>query len=235
MSKKIIFSGGGSGGHIFPAINLMKHFFEKKYDVLLVTDNRGNNFIKNNSPFKSYTLNTDTPTNKNLFKKIFSYVLIFFSIIRSIFIIKKEKPDLLFGLGGYVSFPIGLASRFFNIPLIIYENNMVFGRTNNYLSSFSKKILISTKVEKNFPRQYKNKTFEVGAILDKNIIKYSRSEESINKEEFTILVLGGSQGAEVFANIIPSAIKMIKELGYKVEVNQQCIKKQKESLMDVIK
>ena len=47
MSKKIIFSGGGTGGHIFPAINLMKHFFDKKYKVLLITDIRGKNFIKN--------------------------------------------------------------------------------------------------------------------------------------------------------------------------------------------
>ena len=98
MSKKIIFSGGGTGGHIFPAINLMKHFFDKGYKVLLVTDNRGNNFIKNYSEFKSYILSAGTPTNKNLFKKFFSYFLIFYSIIRSIIILKKEKPDLIFGL-----------------------------------------------------------------------------------------------------------------------------------------
>ena len=71
MSKKIIFSGGGTGGHIFPAINLMKHFFDKGYKVLLVTDNRGSNFIKNLSEFKSYILSTGTSTNKNLFKKFF--------------------------------------------------------------------------------------------------------------------------------------------------------------------
>ena len=49
MNKKIIFSGGGTGGHIFPAINLMKHFKEKEYEVLLVTDSRGHNFSKNYS------------------------------------------------------------------------------------------------------------------------------------------------------------------------------------------
>ena len=49
MAKKIIFSAGGTGGHIFPAVNLMKHFFDKGYEVLLVTDIRGNNFIKNYS------------------------------------------------------------------------------------------------------------------------------------------------------------------------------------------
>ena len=150
MNKKIIFSGGGTGGHIFPAINLMKHFFEKKYKVLLVTDKRGNNFIKNYSEFNSYILNAGTPTNKNLLKKIFSYFLIFFSIVKSIIILKKEKPDLIFGLGGYVSFPISFVSKFFNIPLIIYENNMILGRANKYLSSFSRKILLANEIKKKF-------------------------------------------------------------------------------------
>ena len=69
MSKKIVFSAGGTGGHIFPAINLMKHFFDKGYEVLLVTDKRGNNFIKEYSDIKSYVLIAGTPTNKNFLKK----------------------------------------------------------------------------------------------------------------------------------------------------------------------
>ena len=71
MNKKIIFSGGGTGGHIFPAINLMKHFFNRGYKVLLVTDSRGNNFIKNYSEFKSYILRAGTPTNKNYSESFF--------------------------------------------------------------------------------------------------------------------------------------------------------------------
>ena len=235
MNKKIIFSGGGTGGHIFPAINLMKHFFNKEYKVLLVTDSRGNNFIKNNSEFKSYTIKAGTPTNKNLFKKFFSYFLIFYSIIRSILILKKEKPDLIFGLGGYVSFPISFASRFFNLPLIIYENNMVLGRTNKYLSSFSKKILLAKKITKNFPEKYKSKTYEVGAVLSKNVINYSPFNENNDKRKFSILVLGGSQGAEIFGKVIPTVVKMIKDAGYEIEINQQCSIGQKNSLIDFYK
>ena len=52
MNKKIIFTAGGTGGHIFPAVNLMEHFFDKGYKVLLVTDVRGSNFIGNYSKFK---------------------------------------------------------------------------------------------------------------------------------------------------------------------------------------
>ena len=177
MTKKIIFSTGGTGGHIFPAINLMKHFFSNGHKVLLVTDVRGNNFIKNYSEFKSYILKSETFTNKNFFKKILSSLVIFYSIIRSIIILKKEKPDLIFGFGGYVSFPICFASKFFNVPLVIYENNMVLGRANKYLSLFSKKILIAKKITKNFPEKYRIKTHEVGAILDKNIINYYPFEE----------------------------------------------------------
>ena len=232
MNKKIIFSTGGTGGHIFPAINLMKHFFDKKYEVLLVTDKRGNNFVKNYSEFKSYMLSTGTPTNKNLFKKLFSYILIFYSIIRSIFILKREKPDLIFGFGGYVSFPISFASRFLNLPLIIYENNMILGRANKYLSSFSKKIFLAKKITSNFPEKYKSKTYEVGSILNKNIINRKLIEEKNNEEKFSILVLGGSQGAEIFGIIIPTVVKMINDAGYEVEINQQCIISQKNSIID---
>ena len=235
MNKKIIFSSGGTGGHIFPAINLMKHFLDKKYEVLLVTDNRGNNFIKNYSEFKSYILNSGTPTNKNLFKKFFSYFLIFYSIVRSILILKKEKPNLILGFGGYVSFPISFASRFFNLPLIIYENNVILGRANKHLSSFSRKILLAKKITKSFPEKYKSKTYEVGSILNKNIINSSSVKKTIDKGKLSILVLGGSQGAEIFGTVIPAVVKKIKDEGYEIEINQQCIADQKNSIIDFYK
>ena len=62
MNKKIIFSAGGTGGHILPAQNLMRHLSSKGYKVLLVTDSRGANFMNKNSDFKSYILKSGTPT-----------------------------------------------------------------------------------------------------------------------------------------------------------------------------
>ena len=235
MTKKIIFSGGGTGGHIFPAIDLMKHFSDKKYKTVLVTDERGNNFIKNYSEFKLYVLNSGTPTNKNLPKKFFSYFLILYSIIRSIIILVKEKPDLILGFGGYVSFPISFASKLFNLPLVIYENNMVLGRANKYLTPISKKILVAKKIIQNFPEKYNSKICEVGTILSKDIINCSPLEKRRNEKNFSILVLGGSQGAEIFGAIIPKVIKMIKEAGHEIEINQQCVLNQKDSIVDFYK
>ena len=232
MTKKIIFTTGGTGGHILPAINLMKHFQEKGYEVIIVTDIRGCSFLTNHTKFKSYILKTDTPTNKNLLKKIYSFFVIFYSIIKSSFILRKEKPNMIFGFGGYVSFPICFASKIFNLPLIIYENNIVPGKTNNFLSKFSKKIFTSQDIKNNFSEKFKNKISTVGSILNKNIINYSNNIEKKDKNIFSILILGGSQGAEIFGKIIPKAIKMLEVEGYKIEVNQQCIKSQKKELID---
>ena len=232
MSKKIIFSAGGTGGHIFPAINLMKHFFDKGYQVLLVTDKRGNNFINNYSEFKSYVLAVGTPTNKNVLKKILSFFIIAYSLFRSIIILKKEKADLIIGFGGYVSFPISFVSKFFNLPLFIYENNSILGRANKYLLSSAKKIFLTKLIKTEFPEKYKNKIFKVGPILNKNIINYVESKKNNNKENFSILILGGSQGAEIFGRIIPPVIKMIKNKGYEVAIYQQCIGSQKDSIVD---
>ena len=172
MIKKIIFTSGGTGGHIFPAINLMKHMKSKGYEVLLITDARGEKFTKNYSEIKSYVLNIISPSNKFSFHKLLYFLSIFSSIIKSISILKKEKPNLVIGFGGYASFPICFISKLFSIPLVIYENNMVLGRANRYLSSFCKKILVSHKVKNLFNINQINKTFEVGDILDKNIINY---------------------------------------------------------------
>jgi UDP-N-acetylglucosamine--N-acetylmuramyl-(pentapeptide) pyrophosphoryl-undecaprenol N-acetylglucosamine transferase len=231
MSKKIIFCAGGTGGHIFPAVNLMKHFFDLGYNVLLITDKRGNKFIKNHVEFRSYILNTFTPTNKNILKKITSYFLIFYSIIKSIIIIKKEKPNLIIGFGGYVSFPTCFASKFFKLPLVIYENNIIIGRANKHLLPYSKKMLIAKKIIKNYPEKFRSKIYEVGAVLNKDVINYLHKAKSKYEEKISILVLGGSQGAEVFGTIIPKAIKQLKDSGYNVEINQQCVLKQKDSLI----
>ena len=235
MSKKIIFSAGGTGGHILPAINLMKHFFEKGYDVVLVTDKRGKNYVNKYSKFKSYELRAGTLTKKNFLNKILSLFIIFYSLLKSIIILKKEKANIVIGFGGYVSFPASLASKFFNLPLVVYEPNIVLGRTNKYLLSFAKKVFLAKNIKKDFPEKFKYKTDIVGPIINKKIINHSNFERKKNKEIFSILVLGGSQGAEIFGKIVPSVVNMVKEKGYNIQINQQCLAKQKDIISNYYK
>jgi len=232
MNKKIIFTSGGTGGHIFPAINLMKYFSRKGHKVLLVTDKRGKNFINNYPTYRSTIINTTSPTNKNFLNKIISYIIILFAVLKSILIIIREKPNLIFGLGGYVSFPVSFASKFFKVPLVIYENNMVLGRANEKLLPIAKKIFLGFETPANLKEKYKYKTFYTGNILSEDIINHSIKDQNDNNKNFSILILGGSQGAEVFGKIIPPTIKMVKDKGYEIEIAQQCILSQKNSIIE---
>jgi len=233
MSKKIVFTAGGTGGHIFPAINLMKDFSERGYEVLLITDSRGEKFIKKYSELKFFVIKASTFTNKNLIKKIFAIFIILYSMIGAALILRKEKPDLVFGFGGHVSFPISFVSKFFNIPLVIYENNMILGRANKYLAMFSRKIFISRGITNKFLQKYKNKVFEIGPILNKKIINYTNKQ--MNKNVFSILVMGGSQGAKIFGNIVPDVIKSLNDKVEKIQIYQQCVKGQQEEISNFYK
>ena len=231
-NKKIIFTSGGTGGHIFPAIGIMNYLAAKGYTVVLVTDPRGNQYIRKNMKFKCYTLNTDTLAYKNIFKKIFSVTKIFFSVLNSFFILKKEKPNLIFGLGGYVSFPVSIASKILNIPLVIYEGNIILGKTNKYLLPLAKKLLVANEEISNYSKKYSNKIYNVGNILRNDVFEKFSTKKKKDGEKFSILVLGGSQGAKIFGDIVPETIKKIQDKGYDINIHQQCIAIQKNSLIN---
>jgi len=225
MNKKIIFSSGGTGGHIFPTASIAQFFLKKGYKVVLATDLRGSKYLKKNFQIQSYILNTDTPVGKNLLIKFVSFTKIFLSIIKSLFFLKKEKPNLVFGLGGYVSFPMLVAAKILNIPLIIYENNLILGKTNYYLLPFVNKILLAPDSIRNFPEKYNKKIDRVGHIIREDILNYELHNKRKINEKFSILVLGGSQGTEIFGTVIPETIKKIYNVGYNIKINHHCIKK----------
>jgi len=235
MSKKIIFSSGGTGGHMFPTIGVMQHFLKKNYEAILVTDNRGIFYLKNSSNIKYYIINTDSPTNKKYFDKFLSYTKIILSIFKSLFILIREKPNLVFGLGGYVSFPILIAAKILNIPLAIYENNMVLGRTNNYLLPISKKLLLASDKILNIPPKYKNKVKKVGHIIREDFLNHDLNRKKSEDNKFSLLILGGSQGAKIFGIVVPKVIKKIHDLGYNIMIYHQCIKGQKTELENFYK
>ena len=92
--------------------------------------------------------------------------------------------------------------------------------------------MCSKDIKENFTEKYKNKTYFVGSILNKNILNFEENCEYNKKGVFSILILGGSQGAEIFGNVIPPVIKMLKEAGNKIKVYQQCLKKQKNEIIN---
>ena len=110
---------------------------------------------------------------------------------------------------------------------------MILGRANKYLAMFSRKIFISRGITNKFLQKYKNKVFEIGPILNKKIINYTNKQK--NKNVFSILVMGGSQGAKIFGNIVPDVIKSLNDKVEKIQIYQQCVKGQQEEISNFYK
>ena len=117
-------------------------------------------------------------------------------------------------MGGYSSFPVCIAAFILRIKFIIYENNLIIGKANKYLLPFTEKILVSYKELEGIHEKYNNKIIEVGNILREEIINSNVKENEI--EKLKILVLGGSQGAKVFAEELPAIFEKLKSSGNKL-------------------
>ena len=215
--KKILISTGGSGGHVMPALSIYDHL-KLNFDVFLLTDRRGARFINQNK-YKFEII--DVP---NIFSNIYllplNLIKFILSILRSYVFLKKNNIDFLISTGGYMSFPISIASRILKIKIYLFEPNSVLGRSNKFLLPFSEKIICYDKDLKLFPNKLINKIYEIETILRKEIYTLKKFEKKENLSSKSVLILGGSQGAKFFdRNITELLIKISENIN--LEVIQQ--------------
>jgi UDP-N-acetylglucosamine--N-acetylmuramyl-(pentapeptide) pyrophosphoryl-undecaprenol N-acetylglucosamine transferase len=233
--EKIIIATGGTGGHIFPAYSLAKYLIDKNFNVKLTTDKRGFKYLEN---YKNLDLNiipSSPLVRKNFFRFMFSILIIIYSIIKSVFFLILYRPSIIFGMGGYSSFPICIAAFFLRIKFIVYENNLIIGKANKYLLPFTKKIFVSYKELEGIPKKFNDKIIEVGNLVREEIINSNYNNQENKIEKLKILVMGGSQGAKIFAEELPPVFKKLNNLGLNLKIYQQCQKEQTKFLSEFYK
>ena len=223
IKTKILIATGGTGGHVFPAIGLANNLINNNYDVRLTMDERGLTYLGNNNTIYLTKIPSSPIIKKNIFIFLKSVLTICYSIIKSIFLMLSNRPNIILGMGGYASFPICIAAIILKIKFIIYENNLILGKANRYLLPFAKKIFVAYKELEGVQEKEKKKVIEVGNIIREEIIHFQSQNISRNKiDNFNILILGGSQGAKVFAEKLPQVFKKMKNDGMLFKVFQQC-------------
>ena len=215
MTKRILISTGGSGGHVVPATILYEHL-KDKFNVSMSTDYRGMKFLdKDKYNLKIFNIN---PISKNIFLIPFQFFLIIYLIIKSIFFLKKSKIDILISTGGYMSLPLCLASKILDIKLFLFEPNMVLGRSNKFFIKSCEKIFCYSSKIKNLPKKCINKICVIPALLRKNFYDLKKTE-GIDKN-INLLIIGGSQGAKIFDTLIKSSIIELSKK-YSLKIYQQ--------------
>jgi UDP-N-acetylglucosamine--N-acetylmuramyl-(pentapeptide) pyrophosphoryl-undecaprenol N-acetylglucosamine transferase len=215
MKQRILISTGGSGGHVIPATILYEHL-KDLFNVSMTTDHRGLKFLDKDK-YNIEIFNV-APISKNFFLLPFQFFLIVYSIISSIFFLREKNVDLLISTGGYMSLPLCLASKILNIKLILFEPNMVLGRSNKFFIKSCEKIFCYSNNIKNFPNKYINKINVIPSLLRKKFYKVEKAEGIVNY--INLLVIGGSQGAKIFDSLIKKSIIELSKK-YSLKVYQQ--------------
>ncbi|HYC39396.1 MAG TPA: undecaprenyldiphospho-muramoylpentapeptide beta-N-acetylglucosaminyltransferase [Chitinophagaceae bacterium] len=239
MGKRIIIAGGGTGGHIFPAIAIANAL--KKLDAgteILFVGAKGKMEMEK-VPQAGYGIKGLDITGFNrssLIKNVglpFRLLKSFFQV-RSIF--RTFRPEAAVGVGGYSSFPVLRLAQARSIPTFIHESNSFAGRSNRMLARRATKIFTGTDgMEKFFPAEK--------ILVTGNPVRSSIAEKTVSREEAvrffsldpartTVLVIGGSQGARSvneaiesgFARIVENGLQLIWQTGRlfhpKVEVRK---------------
>lgn len=201
--KKIIFSAGGTGGHVFPAVCVADVLISLGYRVRFATDQRGIKYCHEYGN-DAFVLSINTSN------RLLLGVSLIFNILKTIIIFVRNRPDCVIGFGGYASVPSVLAAQILGIKTIIHEQNAVLGKANVVLARFCKKIITSFASTKNL--KYSKKVVHIGNPT--RFEKEYRQIKTVDKEQhdkLIILIFGGSQGAKIFAKEVVEAICLLSQ------------------------
>jgi len=225
MENCCLISTGGSGGHVIPATIFYDHL-SKETNVLITTDKRGLKYIdKDIYEFKII----NTPKLSNIFLLPLNLMIILFLTFKSILLIKKKSIKKIVSTGGYMSLPIILAAKLLRLKIFLVEPNQVLGRSNKYFLNSCTKIFCYSEQIKNFPKKLKDKIVVINPLVKKDI--YNANISSKNVDKFNLLVVGGSQGADIFdKNLKHSIIKISKH--FPIKIIQQTSENNISSLKD---
>jgi len=214
--KKIIISGGGTGGHIFPAIaiaNALKNI-DPGIQILFVGAKGRMEMEKVPAAgYKIIGLDIRGIQRKSLWKNVMFPVKLLLSVRESVKIIKDFKPDAAVGVGGYASGPLLYAASLKGIPYLIQEQNSYAGVTNKWLGKKAQKICVAFDgMEKFFPY---NRIIKTGNPIRKDAVnvagKHMQALELFNLSAFkkTILITGGSLGARTLNDSVLAGLDKI--------------------------
>lgn len=217
----IVLCAGGTGGHVFPAEGLASYLKKRGHKLALLTDSRAMNFVNYEYFDAIKIINVD---RRNAFTYFFTMLK---GIFKSAVFLFKNNVNLVIGFGGYPSLPGMLAAQILFKKTLLHEQNAVLGRANKLLLKFAKCLAISFSPTIGAPP----KAVWTGNPV-RELVRAAMSAPQVKQpDKFHICIIGGSQGARLFADIIPKALELLPEaLQKKLIITQQC---RHEQLQDV--
>jgi len=207
---RLVVTGGGTGGHLFPGIAVAEAIMAERTEseVLFVgTDRQVDNQVLGSRPFRTATLKCQGLKGKSISAALDSLIQLPLALIKAIKILRSFNPDLVLGVGGYVTGPVVLAAKLLGIPTCIHEQNSIPGLANKLLGKFADRVFLSIPgSEKFFP---KDRSLLTGNPVRGEILACNGNRDENNGP--ILLVLGGSQGAHRLNTLVAEGLCAFKK------------------------
>jgi len=205
MTRSILIMAGGTGGHIFPALAVADCLRAQGWQItwLGAAQSMESDLVPK-AGYELVTVRFSGLRGKGLLRKLMLPFNLLIALWQSALTILHHRPDVLLGMGGYITFPGGLMGALLRRPLIIHEQNSIAGLSNKSLSHFATRTLTG------FPEVLLNAEWcgnpvraSIAALPDPKI-RYAARSGVLN-----VLVLGGSLGAKAINECLPSALALL--------------------------
>ncbi len=207
MGKRIVIMAGGTGGHVFPALAVAQALMEKNWQVSWLGTQKGlESRVIPEQGIDIDWLSVAGVRGKGIMAKITALFMLLKACLQARTILRQRKPDVVLGMGGFVAGPGGLMAKLLGIPLVIHEQNRVPGTTNKLLATFANQVLEA------FPDSFKASVNAkcTGNPLRQQFLTASDVKHKTDASAFRILVVGGSQGAQILNEIVPPTIAALQ-------------------------
>jgi UDP-N-acetylglucosamine--N-acetylmuramyl-(pentapeptide) pyrophosphoryl-undecaprenol N-acetylglucosamine transferase len=217
---KIVFTGGQSGGHFYPIISVVQELRKLIREEHLIEPSM---YFMAPDPYNRGILFDNNITYKHIMsgkQRVYFSILnftdkfkIFFGIIEAIWKLFWIYPDIVFSKGGYGSVPVVFAAKFWRIPIIIHESDSAPGRANMWASKFAKKIAISYPDAAHYfdAKKVAWTGNPVRENIKRPVLQGAHEYLKFDPQIKTLLILGGSQGAQIINNILIDTLPTLIE------------------------
>ena len=207
---KALIMAGGTGGHVFPALAVATALQEQGVDVYWLGSKHGMEAsIVHQAGFNFNCINISGLRGKGMLKWLFAPFSILLATLSAISIVLRIKPNVVLGMGGFVTGPGGLAARLLGKPLVVHEQNAIPGLTNVLLSKIANRVLEA------FPNTFatNSKLYLTGNPVRKDINQLEPPERRYlaRTGAIRLLVVGGSLGAQALNEVVPQAVALLEQ------------------------
>lgn len=218
MTGPILIAAGGTGGHMFPALALGRALIGRGRTVRLVTDRRGARYVGTELPC---TVVAAGSPSGSIAERARGLLQLARGSAQSLMALRRLRPTAAAAFGGYASVPAALAAAAQRVPLLVHEQNAVFGRANRLMVRFAQAVALSFEPTADVPVRP-----GLRQVLTGNPTRPEFAAMTVSAAvpgRFRVLVLGGSQGARIFSDVLPAGLALLPaDLRARLDLAQQC-------------